>query len=585
MGVSLEFLKPSLPFLPKSVMQPRNVENVSSGHCIDSMEAGRESTRRELHNASRQLSSAPIRKEKTKRQKTTYNIAHPPPSGGTRSKISLRPKVLLQLQKVEPNSRSVPAYEVLSAAAFAHKAGRTITSLCPGKSHIGPEDLFVLQSQDYSNSNADPAELKKWSSRRVIGLISRRKGEGKASVSHTEIFLEDGAVSEVSVMPNGGYEFTTQECHGLKSTTRWVRKQAAKSMEKTPSLNANSSDPRAEDLSFMFTKITPNMRQHPIVGSISRTRLDIYDHYSIPSVSSGDRTPIPRQPKRPSRQSSISSFTALEGIEGSAPIATEESLRNLILLSGIWVAFREGWSYIFRFDEDRETTSCPSSPSRKHLHRRSPSNQTSSTSSESGAPQTLSNESVSKLGVKKKLIRTGSRLLHRSSTCVAPASIGPTKHSDTTPTPRRSMSAGAAFFKKVNRPNGDKAAPILNLELQNSLHPSTVGLGINKTEEIITPAIYRATPHSTPGQDDAPSVACDMHAKRQQEDSEDLQYSYREEDAKRVSSVAEEIGEVDNSIPKSEEVPVQQESSSAENILYRSLKDMVVAIKKSSGLA
>ena len=522
------------------------------------------------------------RNQKTRRPKTTYNIAHPPPAGATRSKILLRPKVLLQLQKITLNARSVPAFEVLSAAAFAVKAGQTIATLCPGKARIRPEDLVVLQGQDYASGSKTSTERTDWSSRHVIGVICRRRAESKASVPHTEICLEDGIVWEANAISNGGYEFVSQRGDGLTSTARWVRKHPSKSTDRLPRLIATSEESKAEDRSFMFTKITPDMRQHPVIGLMNRTKLDVYDHYCVPSTPNTDQT---RLPKRPSRHSSSSSFDGLVDDEGSVNIRTESSLRDLILVSGIWVAFREGWSNSFRYEEEQDQGSHTASPPKKFLHRRTPSNQTLSTSSESGATQLLANDSEDTLTVRAKLIRTGARFLHRSSSSDVLSSIKSTQDASAYKTPRRSISTGVAFIRKVNRISAHGTDLADNHQPLDSLPPSAIGLGIDRSEAMSSPDLVSTSPPHSPETSNAFPLDYNTRLEDLHEDSEDLDDDDMSEDENHESRTRNEVQDVDQPTPGSgtSAEPIDQKQEA--NFLYKNLINMFVTLKRTSGMA
>ncbi|KAF2231221.1 hypothetical protein EV356DRAFT_535647 [Viridothelium virens] len=531
----------------------------------------------------RQASSEAFRKERTKRPKTTYSLAHPPPGG----KIPLRPKVLLQLQKVAPNTRSVPAFEVLSVAAFTFKTGRAIKSLWSGKSRIRPEDLVVLQGQDYSNNGSAPTEPKRGSSRHVVGVICRRKGAGKGATSRTEICLEDGSVWDATAMSNGGYEFNSQQEHGLTSSARWVRRHPAKPIEKSPTPNIGVPEQKVEDRSFMFTKITPNMRQHPIVGCMNRTKLEVYDQYSVPSASNTDRIPGTTRPKRLARQKSSSSFSILEGGEGVVPVTTESSLRDLILVSGILVAFREGWSSMVKFEEERDHCSRPSSPPHTRTHRRCPSDQTLSTSSESGAPQAPPNDTGVKNGVKRRLMRTGSKIWNRSSSSGVPGPNTPTKDTTPLPPPPSSTSTGVAFIRKVNRSDPNGITPASNPHISNSFHSSQIGLGIEGNEAIASPAFYAILPQSASENPRSISSEYETRLEAPNEDIEDAanDNSNLNEDATCGPQTGQEVENDDGLVSSTETSTARKEPESETSYLYKPLKDILNAFKKSSGLA
>ncbi|KAL9095746.1 MAG: hypothetical protein Q9165_002178 [Trypethelium subeluteriae] len=529
----------------------------------------------------RQASTEAFRKERTKRPKTTYNLAHPPPGG----KIPLRPRVLLQLQKVALNTRSVPAFEVLSAAAFAFKTGRAIKSLWSGKSRIRPEDLVVFQDQDYSNNESVPADSKKGSSRHVVGVICRRKGEGKGSVSRTEICLEDGSVWDAIAMSNGGYEFTSQQEHGLTSSVRWVRRHAAKPIEKSSTPQIGVPEQKCEDRTFMFTKITPNMRQHPIVGCMNRSKLEVYDQYSVPSASNADRVPGTIRPKRLARQKSTSSFSILEGVEGIVPVTTESSLRDLILVSGIWVAFREGWSSMVKFEEERDHCSRPSSPPCTRTHRRCPSDQTLSTSSESGAPQAPSNDVGIKNGVKRRLMRTGSKIWSRSSSSGVSVPNTAAKDTTTLPPPRSSTSTGVAFIRKVNRSDPNGIGPGSSPHISNSFHSPQIGLGIEGNEAVTSPAFYSTIPQSASENPRSFHSEHETRLEAPKEDSEDAENDDLNEDVIDGPRPRQEAETAGGLVSGTAIGTARKEPESETSYLYKPLKDILNAFRKSSGLA
>ncbi|KAF2460571.1 hypothetical protein BDY21DRAFT_361499 [Lineolata rhizophorae] len=287
------------------------------------------------------------------RPKTVYNLAHPPPSNASRHpKRRLRPRVLLQLQKVSESSRPRPAVEVLPCAIFAPKLCKKISRICKkSKDRLGPDDLVVLKAPEYgSPEDEDGSDDEGLDSRDVVGVIccSSKKEDGKPA-GKTEIFMEDGSMWEASSMPNGGYEFVSTDEHGLKLTARWIPKSTANKRGRSSAApNRNSPVPTAgSDPKFSFSTISPNARRHPIIASMSRTNISVCDNYALPSKSLPS-TPDPNSAPAeftPTPTSPITSGLPLDG----AVITTEPHLQRLILTTGLWVYFHEGWSPAFRY--------------------------------------------------------------------------------------------------------------------------------------------------------------------------------------------------------------------------------------------
>ena len=149
-------------------------------------------------------------------------------------------------------------------------------------------------------------------------------------------------------MTTGGYEFVTTDHHGLINVARWVprpsrsqRRSNAGPNRTTTITNKLNGDERA----FNFSLINPNYRRHPIIASMSRSRIDVLDIYPTSAPSA-----IPQSPTSCASATRSSFFES--GLASEPSLArTDDRLRTLILVTGIWVAFREGWSESFRYHD------------------------------------------------------------------------------------------------------------------------------------------------------------------------------------------------------------------------------------------
>ena len=108
---------------------------------------------------------------------------------------------------------------------------------------------------------------------------------------------------------------------------------------------------------FRFSTISPNSRRHPIIARLDPAKLDISDVYSMPAPSAATPLSTPRQ-----NSTFLEDTMEDELAESNEEYVTDDRLRLIIITTGLWVAFKEGWSPSFKYD-DKDTTA-QRSPSR-----------------------------------------------------------------------------------------------------------------------------------------------------------------------------------------------------------------------------
>ncbi|KAI7487241.1 hypothetical protein KC351_g2726 [Hortaea werneckii] len=274
------------------------------------------------------------RKKKSNRPKTRFSICHPPPASLTRQKLHRRPRSLLQLHRITANARPRPAFEVVPSANFSVRLTRAITKIYKAKHSLCPNDIVVLRAEKYSTE----AEDEDGEVRDVIGLICKgRKDDAAFNGGKAKVCMASGHEWEAYPLMNGGYEFFSTDEHGLGLTVRWVpkrRKDGSKSKNKQ----------------FNFSTISPNSRRHPIIANLSKTGLEINDSYRMPEPAA--TTPL-STPKATPKVSSDSAVQEALDDEDSDPeqYETDDALREIITMTGIWVTFKEGWSPSFKYEE------------------------------------------------------------------------------------------------------------------------------------------------------------------------------------------------------------------------------------------
>ena len=284
------------------------------------------------------------RSKRSNKPKTAYSVCHPPPASLARAKMHRRPRSLLQLHRLRPNQRPVPAFEVVPSANFNVRLTKSLTKVFRAKHGLCQNDFVVLRAEKYLTVDDDPDEEQE--AQDIIGLTCNRqrkdnKDEQPADAPRrTRICMASGVEWEAYLAANGGYEFSRTDEHGLAQKVRWVPKREADGRK------ALSKD---GTMRFNFSTISPNSRRHPVIASLSKTGLDIYDSYKVPDASTPAATPSRRE------ASSLETAVEDEGTACKDLVPTDEALRETILMTSVWVMFKEGWSPSFKCDEASPT--------------------------------------------------------------------------------------------------------------------------------------------------------------------------------------------------------------------------------------
>ncbi|PTU18260.1 hypothetical protein P175DRAFT_0443854 [Aspergillus ochraceoroseus IBT 24754] len=277
------------------------------------------------------------------RSKTTYQLAHPA-INARQARLRLRPKLLLQLQRVSPTSRPVPVYDVVPSTVFKNRLARKVPAILRGKKGLGPNDLIVTTSDLYERTGIDPTERSLSSDdengdhREVVATICQLFKEDALSKGKAEICLNTGSVWEATPLPNGSYEFAANTDAGIL-IVRWVRRGQKKRRVSAPPGSLEQEDTKR----FTFSVINPNTRRHPVIACMTRNHLEVHDRYAMPPNSTA--------PSSPTAMSVISDASELDAPLDQNLIETDENTRLLIIMTSIWVAFREGWSLNFRYND------------------------------------------------------------------------------------------------------------------------------------------------------------------------------------------------------------------------------------------
>ena len=364
--------------------------------------------------------------------KTLFHLAHPPPISIHKHNLHIRPRVLLQLQKVSETARPAPILEVLPSFVFASRLARRFPRTFKGKAGLGADDLVIVSSEDYRTDGSDHGELEgmfegdRGDKREIMAAICQSAKDAPEKKAKAEICLSSGPPWMASRLSSGAYEFISVDEHGLRTVARWVPKHPRGTQRTTTAGRERSS---SEEKKFNFSLLNPNSRRHAIIASLDRQSVEVSTKYMDPPALQKDT--IPSTPT-----TSLSSTP--EDSAPRDPIEVSPSLRSLIIITGIFVSFQEGFSSLFKHSD-----SVPNSPTSGSKHQR---RALSLTSSQFGDDQILSPTGSKSGGIH----RSRSKLKHTNSTSAVPlaSNCGQTETGT-----NRTISSGGAFMQRLQTRN------------------------------------------------------------------------------------------------------------------------------------
>lgn len=389
------------------------------------------------HSLTDSVRSAQRTRKSSTSTKTSFGIAHPPPAIKHRQRFNIRPKVLLQLQQISDATRPVPILDVLPSVVFAPKLARKFPSVFKGKDGLGADDLVVVTSQSYDSPSAlsgkfeNVSEDDSWATREIVASICQPKKREAGVDSITEICLNHGPLWEASSLPSGAYEFVSVDENGYRTVARWVPRPPI-SRRRSYNGPGNQDSSHAEERRFTFSIINPNSRRHPVIATLNRSSIDVSDRYSIPST-----TPPTPGKQAPALEGRHAHFDERDFPQPTV-METDEQLRSLILVTGIFVAFREGYSPNFHYEKPVASPPVASHSFSTHRPRSSSINHVNFGGIRTNIPE--SPQQSNGVGTRSASMNMSPVSTH------AVSSPPPTR----SPLPQRAHSTGAAFLQRAN---------------------------------------------------------------------------------------------------------------------------------------
>lgn len=271
------------------------------------------------------------------RTKTTFQLRYPPPTTKQRQRLHLRPRLLLQLHRTSQVSRPTPTFDVLPSMVFAPRLARKFPHTFKGKAGLGANDLVVVSSEDYSaepegtEHSEDWLEHETWKSRGIIAAICQLSQGDARSERKAEICLSQRRSWMASALSRGGYEFVSIDEHGVQKVARWIPRRKAIRRQSSSDTASAVAEVSAETPAFSFSMLDPSSRRHAIIATMDAQSMSIFNSYSKP---------------RPGPSDDDDDHSTHDGTAQSkhqSSVQVDESLRNLIVVTGIFVASSEGF--------------------------------------------------------------------------------------------------------------------------------------------------------------------------------------------------------------------------------------------------
>lgn len=436
------------------------------------------------------------KRKSTSRSKTSYQLAHPP-EHARHKRLRLRPKLLLQLQQVSQTPRPLPVLDILPSTVYLPRLAQKFPTIFRGKNGLGPNDLIIVMSGLYERTASSipekhvSSEDEDKDQREVVATICQLLHEDARARGKAEICLNFGPVWEATPLPSGSYEFAAHTDDGVQVICRWALRNG-----KNRRASAPVGTQQREDLKrFTFSIIDPSTRRHPVIASMTRNQLEVHDEYSTaPRSATGLTTPN-------SGVSVLSDASDAEAPLDLHLVTVDDDLRALIIITGIWVAFREGWSHNFSYGDPL------SSPNTKSV--------ASPTTSKYSSPSTVRNGNDAlregdETSLGKEPVNNGKRCMSISSIRRSHTASPTEQNQSLGSLSRRSYSTGAAFMERAKRRNASGMSSRLN---RHSMFPSagehgrdivisrpntTDKVDTGNTQAVSAPALALPASHANP---------------------------------------------------------------------------------------
>ena len=276
------------------------------------------------------------------RPRTTFSFNHPPPRTKSKKRLKLRPRLLLQIHQVPDHGRSFPVLDVFQSTMMGKRFTRNHRQGMKGMERIGVNDLIIVSSDSYLEDDSgddghSSGEDEKWNDKDVVAIVRQQDGQHFGSA---DLSLNRGGHWQAAHLPSGAYDFASKDNSTDAMRVRWVPRNRMRRPNPT-----SPDEDKGLDKRFTFSIINAESRRHPVIATMTKRGIEIVDRYQS-TISASPSASEVSSPMSPESSSSYFEESELYG-QHSPMIETNESLRSLIVMTGIWVALMQDWSTNF----------------------------------------------------------------------------------------------------------------------------------------------------------------------------------------------------------------------------------------------
>ena len=444
----------------------------------DSSDDGKSISSSLFSGSSEYPSTSNIRQKRkaTKHPETKYYMAGPAPTMLQKQRfVHIRPRTVLQLQKLPKNGRATPILDVKSSTTFVPRIAKKFPSLYKGSGQLGINDVMICKSESYDDDvdeevvTKTPCGTEKWDEKEVIAVICQAP---KDSGYSGELVFDDGMRWTMAAGTRGkSFELTsTNPTTNEKIIARWVpagtsRRSSSQTAVTKKAIGAAEMAKEAKEAKsqkYNFSLVDPTKRRHPIMATLRQTGLLVKDTYS----------PITDSPTNSSSTLAVDTAvdtsaqdSAVEAGPSDYPsltdppvIRTTDQQKLLIEVSAMWLASRLGWcpwpdpTHILPTlaSSSKSTPSGSKSAGRQRSSTMTPSGSAKHKRQRSGTVNSIAEGEVDETTTesnKGSLSKRSGNIFKRSSLNNG-VFQSESEHSPPRTAPKRSVSTGAAFMQK-----------------------------------------------------------------------------------------------------------------------------------------
>lgn len=448
------------------------------------------------------------KKKATKHPETKYYMAGPAPTMLQKQRfVHIRPRTVLQLQKLPRNGRATPILDVKSSNIFVPRIAKKFPSLYKGSGQLGINDVMICKSESYDDDGDEevvaktPCGTEKWDEKEVIAVICQAP---KDSGYSGELVFDDGSRWTMAAGTRGkSFELTkTNTATGDKVVARWVPAGTSRrSSFHTPVMKmavgaAEMAKEAKEGKSqkYNFSLVDPTKRRHPVMATLRQTGLVVKDTYSPITdspINSSSTLALDATVDAGAQDSAVEAGPSDHPSLSDPPvIRTTDRQKLLIEISAMWLASRLGWcpwpdpTHILPAlaSSSKSTLSSSKSAGRQSSSTMTPSGSAKHKRTRSGTVGSIAEGAVDETTTlesnKGSLSKRSGNIFKRSSLNNGVFQAD-NEHSPPRSAPKRSVSTGAAFMakqaeKRASRPPSEAGSrPGSTSVSRNNSRPSS----------------------------------------------------------------------------------------------------------------